>query len=112
MSKMKRCPQCYGHKTVSVWEEVERDEISVTCEKREKICPTCDGIGEVLITNGDSYRIMSDTELANEILAFSLGYRPWCDNHCDNYGDDGCDKCIEGWIKLAAEDKRGSNFFE
>lgn len=72
MAKTKQCPQCYGRKNVNVWEEVARSEISVTAERREKICPTCNGTGEVSVTNGDRYRAMSDREMAETLSKTSV----------------------------------------
>lgn len=50
-------------------------------------------------------RIQTATEadLTTEIHAISLGHRPWCDYHCENQGDDGCDKCIQKWLQKGAE---------
>jgi hypothetical protein len=53
-------------------------------------------------TNADHIRSMTDEELTNTIHAFSLGWRGqtnWCDFHCENPGEDGCDKCISLWLK-------------
>ena len=55
-------------------------------------------------TNGDRIRAMSDEDLKDSILAVHLGYNPWCDYHCENKGDDGCDRCIEKWLKQPAEE--------
>ena len=57
-------------------------------------------------TNADRIRAMSDEELKDSILAVHLGYNPWCDYHCENKGDDGCDKCIEKWLKQPADDTK------
>lgn len=51
------------------------------------------------MTNADRIRAMTDEELAVEIHAYTMHYAPWCDYHCENEGDDGCDKCIEKWLK-------------
>lgn len=58
-------------------------------------------------TTGDRIRAMSDEELANTIHAISLGWQgqtSWCDFHCENPGEDGCDKCILKWLQQPAED--------
>lgn len=55
-------------------------------------------------TNADRIRASTDSELAEDIYAISLGYKPWCDCHCENQGDDGCDNCIEQWLKQPAEE--------
>jgi hypothetical protein len=54
-------------------------------------------------TNADRIRAMSDEELAEEFHAIMLGWNEWCDYHCENRGDDGCDKCILKWLKQPAE---------
>ena len=54
-------------------------------------------------TNADRLRAMSDEELEPMIFAFKLGYAPWCDHHCENEGDYGCDNCILKWLKQPAE---------
>lgn len=55
-------------------------------------------------TNADRIRAMSDEELATTIHAISLGYKEeWCDHHCENQGDDGCDNCIKKWLKQPTE---------
>ena len=54
-------------------------------------------------TNADRIRAMSDEELEPTILAFKLGYAPWCDHHCKNEGEYGCDTCILNWLKQPAE---------
>lgn len=106
MAKMKRCPMCYGRKTINVWEEVARDEISVTCEKREKTCPTCKGTSEVPMSNEDRIHAMIDEEFCSFIFAVSLcNFRPWCDFHCMKDDDYGCGKCIEKWLKQPAEEE-------
>ena len=54
-------------------------------------------------TNADHIRADNDDGLKETIHAFSLGFKPWCDFHCENEGDDGCDKCIENWLKQPVE---------
>jgi hypothetical protein len=56
----------------------------------------------VVKTNADHIRSMTDEELADTIHAVSLGWKGqtnWCDFHCENPGEDGCDKCILSWLK-------------
>ena len=55
------------------------------------------------MTNADRIRADNDDGLKETIHAFSLGFKPWCDFHCENEGDDGCDKCIENWLQQPAE---------
>ena len=55
-------------------------------------------------TNADRIRAMSDEELAEYIHAVSLGWKEWCDYHCENECDDGCDNCILDWLKQPVKD--------
>ena len=54
-------------------------------------------------TNADRIRAMTDYELATMLHAFKMGYAPWCDYHCENESDDGCDNCIKKWLQQPAE---------
>lgn len=54
-------------------------------------------------TNADLIRA-TDDELVTVLHAVKQGYRPWCDYHCENEGDDGCDNCIKKWLKQPAEE--------
>ena len=47
------CPECNGTGETVYFVEVDRDENSVTCEKKKGICRTCKGSGEKPITNAD-----------------------------------------------------------
>lgn len=55
-------------------------------------------------TNADRFHSATNDALKEEIHAISLGFKPWCDHHCANEGDDGCDNCIGEWLKQPAED--------
>lgn len=56
------------------------------------------------ISNAYRIRAMSDEELATTIHAIRLGWTAtWCDYHCENEGDDGCDKCVLAWLKQPVE---------
>lgn len=72
------------------------------------LCADCkfydDKGGKDVQTNADRIRAMSDEDLKDSILAVHHGYAPWCDYHCENKGDDGCDRCIEKWLQQPAED--------
>ena len=79
-----------------------------------KDCDNCDVFlfgkgGKEVPSNADRIRAMSDEELATTIHAISLGYKEeWCDYHCENQGDDGCDNCIKKWLKQpCGADMRG-----
>lgn len=92
-------------------EEVARSEISVTAERREKICPTCNGTGEVSVTNGDRYRAMSDREMAALIYnGISSDPCDYCVNNNDNCcgalcKGKACEEIIENWLKQPAEEE-------
>ncbi len=53
-------------------------------------------------TNAESITA-TDDELATTLHAVSMGYKPWCDYHCENEGEDGCDNCIKEWLQQPAE---------
>jgi hypothetical protein len=53
-------------------------------------------------TNADRIRA-ADDELATMLHAVKMGYKPWCDYHCENEGDDGCDNCIKKWLQQPCE---------
>ena len=54
------------------------------------------------MTNADRI-LATDDELATMLHAVKMGYRPWCDYHCENEGEDGCDNCIKEWLQQPAE---------
>ena len=62
----------------------------------------CFEIVEAPKTNADRIRA-TDDELATMLHAVKMGYAPWCDYHCENEGDDGCDNCIKKWLQQPAE---------
>lgn len=69
-------------------------------------CPVCGHKTNMPKTNADRIRAMSDEELATTIHALHLGWTGlWCDHHCENEGDDGCDKCIAEWLKQPVEEE-------
>ena len=76
------------------------------CEDKEQMQRCIDEYNEKqkTITNADRIRAMSDEELAEEFYAIMLGWSEWCDYHCENRGDDGCDKCILKWLEQPAEE--------
>lgn len=57
-----------------------------------------------VITRADQLRAMTYEQLAPVIFAFKLGFAPWCDHHCENEGDDGCENCILKWLQSPAEE--------
>lgn len=102
-TKKVRCTLCDGSGFVT---RIHKTETS--CGIARATCPRCHGTGqkEVPMTNADRIRAMSDEELATTIHAIRLGWKGlWCDFHCENEGDDGCDKCIEDWLKQPAEEE-------
>lgn len=75
------CDDCYNGNPPTKWEPGENYEPK---------------------TNADRIRA-TDDELATMLHAVKMGYRPWCDYHCENEGDDGCDNCIKKWLQAPAE---------
>lgn len=77
-------------------------ENSIGC----KGCDACYGTGMemVPVENIDRLRRQGYEDLATTIHAVSLGWSPWCDHHCDNKGDDGCDNCIKNWLAQPTEE--------
>lgn len=57
-------------------------------------------------SNKEWLRAMSRDDLTDTIHAFHLGYAPWCDYHCRNKGDDGCDVCIRAWLDEPATEAK------
>ena len=70
------------------------------CERTE--CKDCCPKMQHKKTNADRIRA-TDDELATMLHAVKMGYKPWCDFHCENEGDDGCDNCIKEWLQQPAE---------
>lgn len=89
--------------------------VNATCKLGMKGCfedGRCHALGNCehkIVTNADRIRAEDDDEIKTEIHAFSLGFKPWCDYHCENEGDDGCDNCIEAWLQQPAEVSRDGN---
>lgn len=63
----------------------------------------CDRYTYPTMTNADRIRSMTDEELEEGIRSLSLGYEPWCDNHCKMSGDDDCNRCLRSWLQQPAE---------
>lgn len=55
-----------------------------------------------VMTNEEWLKSLPKGDLASTIHAFHLGYSPWCDHHCKEYADDGCDNCVAKWLKMPA----------
>ena len=71
---------------------------SYCAEQRAKL-----GLGDPM-TNAEQIQTTKN-ELESMLLAVHLGYAPWCDHHCENEGDDGCDNCRREWLQQPAEVK-------
>ena len=102
------CPECNGMGETLYYVEIDRDENKITVEQRKDICRTCNGSGEVQMTNADRIRAMSEEELAtfiNRIVIFhqlrNEGNCEKCPIHpakpCDTEG-------IAEWLKQPAEE--------
>lgn len=89
------CAWAYGtsipHEKFYIYDHGELYCVGIVCD-----------INKPKQTNADRIRA-SDDELATTIHAVGLGYAPWCDYHCENRGDDGCDNCIKEWLQQPAE---------
>lgn len=96
-TKLEICKKCWG--TGHVHGGDENSSWSKTCED-------CHGIGFIRVakTNADRFHSATNDALKEEIHAISLGFKPWCDYHCANEGDDGCDNCIGEWLQQPAEE--------
>lgn len=98
---VKDCYNCEHHTWGDEW---------WNCKTESHKCKYTDRQGEKVpsnwkpkpMTNADRIR-SSDEEVATMLLAVKLGYAPWCDYHCENEGDDGCDNCIKKWLQQPAE---------
>lgn len=94
------CSECHGTGKSVYLVEVDRDENSVTCEKREGICRTCNGSGEKPMTNGDRIRAMSDEELYEVIMCpKEMGA------DIDLCNGSSCEECCLKWLNQPAEDE-------
>ena len=108
----KTCSECIHECACRVWTDgrVISDATASQCPNHETVKESGAYLCGVLDerkrkqTNADRIRAMSDEELEPTILAFKLGYAPWCDHHCKNEGEYGCDTCILNWLKRPAEE--------
>lgn len=100
MKKRIACPECNGNGRITL-ARMYNDYCGIGCKQ----CDHCGGKGflEVPMTNSDSIKA-TDNELATMLHAVKMGYAPWCDYHCENEGDDGCDNCIKKWLQQPAEE--------
>ena len=102
------CPECNGKGEAIYYVETDRDENSVTVERRKGICRTCNGSGVKPQTHADRIRAMSDEELADAwmkdvAVCHRCVYTEECE--CDEYVT--IEKCKEGllkWLKQPVED--------
>lgn len=99
MKKKIACPECKGNGYITLT-RMYNDYCGIGNKKCEACCGN--GFLEVPMTNADRIRA-TDDELATMLHAVKLGYAPWCDYHCENQGDDGCDNCIKKWLQMPAE---------
>lgn len=100
------CPECNGSGEAIYYVETDRDENTVTVEKRKCICRTCIGSGKKPQTNADRIRAMSDEELAEFIrdVSYECQDASWsC--HCQTCSYPWCssDQTVE-WLKQPAEE--------
>ena len=94
---MKNCVNCANYDRP----KMQHTDVCGTCVKCETKYTNWKPIP---VTYGDQIRAENNDELKVTIHAFSLGFKPWCDFHCENEGDDDCDKCIENWLHQPVEE--------
>lgn len=105
------CPECNGRGEAIYYVETDRDENTVTVEKRKGTCRNCNGSGEKQQTNADRIRAMSDEQLAKFLLDVEQGnFSVDCcdDRFCNTQNC--CHDCAEAaikWLKQPAEDNYG-----
>ena len=63
------CPYCFGSGKVVVWEEVDRDEGTVTVQSRLETCSECNGSG---FGKNETEEIYTESDVKN---AFDDGYQ-------------------------------------
>lgn len=100
-----KCPECNGFGVAIYWVPTtdvckENGKYMCKAERTEQICRTCNGSGEVVMTNADRIRAMSDKKLENFIRETVIGLRPWCDWNC---GSGTCNTCLANWLQQPAE---------
>ena len=96
------CKECNGRGETIYYEEINRDENTVTIAQRKSICRTCNGSGETPMTNADKIRAMTDEELAGEMfVGMECGACP-CADKCGHGAN--CRGTILDWLKQPAED--------
>jgi hypothetical protein len=97
-----KCTECNGSGEAIYFVETDRDENTVTVEKRKCICRTCNGSGKMPMTNADRIRAMTDEELA-EVFGklVHCGGCPMRGNcKVDNLP---CDNVLLDWLQQPAE---------
>lgn len=72
--------------------------------KHQWVCHRCGRTKVIDTPQTNADRICANKhELATTLHAVKLGYAPWCDYHCENEGENGCDNCILNWLQQPAE---------
>jgi hypothetical protein len=103
------CTECNGRGETIYYEEIDRDENTVTAARRKCICRTCNGSGEKPKTNADKIRAMTDeeladwlarTQIANVAEVLSIAKIPY--EIADDMHDAVKKECLE-WLKQPAE---------
>lgn len=67
-----KCQYCGGNGEVSYYEEIGRDEHTITVQKTRRVCRYCNGTGRKPKTKADRVRSMTDEELAEFIARIAL----------------------------------------
>ena len=95
------CPECNGRGETVYYVETDRDENTVTVEKRKGICRTCNGSGKKPQTNADRIRSMTDQDLAAFLCKGRSCTFCFCDDICTMGG--GKANGLLKWLKQPAE---------
>ena len=93
------CTECNGRGETIYYEEIDRDENTVTIAQRKGICRTCHGSGEMPMTNADRIRAMTDEELVKFIEDAQVEGCPDPARSCR----ESCQECIMDWLHQPAE---------
>lgn len=98
-----------SYKTTRLYKCLKDDHRKAECKDCDvrNSCPyyTAPPEETPVMTNEKWLKSLPKDDLASTIHAFHLGYSPWCDHHCKEYADDGCDKCVAKWLEMPATDR-------
>lgn len=105
-----KCTECNGSGEAIYFVETDRDENTVTVKKRKCICRTCNGSGEMPMTNADRLRAMTDeqwVDWARRQMHCGFEHFPCdvvCRGWCDAASGAECERIIMRWLKQPAKE--------